>query len=78
MALDDFLDKTVWRAGRGAKRAKDTFENVKDAPKRAINRQFDRITPKCTTEGGSLQCKLPKGKKRGRGTTCERCGNEML
>lgn len=76
MGLDKFLDNTVWKAGRGAKKVNETVEKVTGAPKRAVKKAADRVTPKCVGNGGSMRCQ--GNGKNGKGTCKHGCGNKVI
>lgn len=74
MGLDDALDKTVWRIGRGAKKVKGVVETAKNAPKKAVDKAVARVKPTCVGKGGSLACKAESRKNK----TCIHCGNRII
>lgn len=78
LGLDKALGK-LWAAQDAVKDAVDTAKNVASAPKRKAQETAQRVREAIDpTSCGKIGHKLPKGKKRGRGTNCEKCGIEML
>lgn len=72
------MDKTFWRAGRGAKKTGEVIESIKEAPNRIVNKAKVKagIVPKCVCQGGNRQCR--GGDKKGKGNCVHNCGCRVI